>query len=216
MQRLLPDRRVLLVPHACSAVAAPQPGDRSTVLFVGSSTAPNVIGLQWFLAAVWPEVMRRVHDCRLLVAGTVVTSFPKVVAGAQFLGIVANLDPLYEQAGVVVSPLTIGSGLKIKLIEALGHSKAIVATRASTEGCEDEVVQATMQRDDAQGFANAVVELLSNDELRRAKAAQALDVARRLYSPEACYGELLAFAGGDALSASMAPTPYASPKPAAE
>ncbi len=216
IQRLLPDRRVLLTPHACDAVAAPQPGDRSTVLFVGSSTAPNVIGLEWFLEAVWPEVRRRVRDCRLVVAGSVASSFPKVVAGVQFLGIVANLDALYEQAGVVVSPLTIGSGLKIKLIEALGHGKAIVATRASTEGCDDEVVQATLQRDSAQDFADAVVELLGNDALRHAKAAQALEVARRLYSPETCYRELLAFAGAGAPTDSIAPVSFASPRPAVE
>jgi succinoglycan biosynthesis protein ExoO len=213
IQRLLPDRRVLLTPHACAAVAAPQAGDRSTVLFVGSSTAPNVIGLEWFLAAVWPEVKRRVRDCRLLVAGSVASSFPKVIAGAQFLGIVANLDPLYEQAGVVISPLTIGSGLKIKLIEALGHGKAIVATTASTEGCEDEVVEATLQRDSAQDFADAVVDLLTNDDLRRAKSAQALDVARRLYSPEACYKELLAFAGSSAPNDNVTATPWSMPKP---
>lgn len=214
IQRLLPDRRVLLTPHACAAVAAPQAGDRSTVLFVGSSTAPNVIGLEWFLAAVWPEVKRRVRDCRLLVAGSVASSFPKVIAGVQFLGIVANLDPLYEQAGVVISPLTIGSGLKIKLIEALGHGKAIVATRASTEGCEDEVVAATLQRDSAQDFADAVVELLNNDGLRHAKSAEALDVARRLYSPGACYKELLAFAGAGAPTATAPPCSV--PKPTVE
>lgn len=216
IQRLLPDRRVLLTPHACGAVAAPQTGDRSTVLFVGSSTAPNVIGLQWFLATVWPEVARRLRDSRLLVAGSVGSSFPKVIAGVQFLGIVANLDTLYKQAGVVISPLTIGSGLKIKLIEALGHGKAIVATSASTEGCENEVVQATLQRDSAQDFADAVVELLSNDTLRRTKATQALDVARRLYSPEASYKELLAFARYDEPTGAPHYAPCTAPKPMAE
>lgn len=216
IQRLLPDRRVLLTPHACSAVVAPQPGDRKTVLFVGSSTAPNVIGLQWFLATVWPEIKRRVSDCRLLVAGSVASSFPKIIASVHFLGIVADLAPLYAQAGVVVSPLTIGSGLKIKLIEALGHGKAIVATSASTEGCEDEVVRATIQRDSPQDFADAVVELLGNDALRRAKAEEALDVARRLYSPESSYKELLAFARADKSAADTLHAPCTTPKPALE
>jgi succinoglycan biosynthesis protein ExoO len=129
-----------------------------------------------------------------LVAGSVASNFPKFIAGVHFLGIVADLNPLYEQVGVVISPLTVGSGLKIKLIEALGQGKAIVATSVSTEGCDDEIAQATLQRDTAQEFADAVVELLSDDALRSTKAAQALDVARRLYSPEVSYRELLAFA----------------------
>jgi succinoglycan biosynthesis protein ExoO len=132
-----------------------------------------------------------------MVAGSVAAGFPTEIEGVQFLGTVPDLAPLYTQAGVVISPLTIGSGLKIKLIEALGQGKAIVATSATTEGCEDEVVQATLQRDDAQAFSDAVVELLADDELRRTKAAQALDVARRLYSSEASYAELLTFANAD-------------------
>lgn len=141
IQRLLPDRRVLLAPLACRVAAAPQPGDRRTALFVGSNTAPNVIGLQWFLTSVWPEITRRVSDCQLVVAGTVAASFPSSVPGVRFLGMVPDLDPLYAQAGVVISPLTIGSGLKIKLIEALGRGKAIVATSVTTEGCDDAVTR---------------------------------------------------------------------------
>ncbi len=197
IQRLLPNRQVVLAPHACSTVPAPQVGDGTTVLFVGSSAAPNVLGLRWFLEGVWPEIRRKIPNCRLMVAGSVAAGFPTEIEGVQFLGTVPDLAPLYTQAGVVISPLTIGSGLKIKLIEALGQGKAIVATSATTEGCEDEVVQATLQRDDAQAFSDAVVELLADDELRRTKAAQALDVARRLYSSEASYAELLTFANAD-------------------
>lgn len=193
IRRLLPNHRVLLVPHACTPEAAPQPGDRSTVLFVGSSAAPNVIGLQWFLGEVWPEIRRRVQDCQLLVAGSVATKFPAKIEGVEFLGVVPDLGPLYMRAGVVISPLTIGSGLKIKLIEALAQGKAIVATSTSTEGCDSAVVEAIMQLDDAGGFAEAVVALLADDALRQTKAAQALDAARRFYSSEASYSELLAY-----------------------
>jgi succinoglycan biosynthesis protein ExoO len=197
LARLLPDRYVLLAPLACHVVEKPQPGDPHTLLFVGSNTAPNVIGMRWFLQSVWPQIRQEVPDCRLLVAGSVARGLPEAVpaAGVRFLGMVADLDPLYVEAGVVISPLTVGSGLKIKLIEALGQGKAIVATSVTTEGCEDAVVQAICQRNDVGAFADAVVELLTDDALRLAKAAQALDVARRFYSPEATYGELLAFVG---------------------
>jgi succinoglycan biosynthesis protein ExoO len=195
--RLLPDRCVILAPLACRVVEIPQPGDPRIVLFVGSNTAPNVIGMKWFLQSVWPTIRRELPACRLLVAGSVVSGLRDAVpaAGVHFLGVVADLDPLYAEAGAVISPLTVGSGLKIKLIEALGNGKAIVATSVTTEGCEDAVIQAICQRDEAGAFADAVVELLTDDALRLAKAAQALDVARRLYAPEATYGELLAFAG---------------------
>src|SRR5690606_8598212 len=81
-------------------------------------------------------------------------------------------------------------------IEALGQGKAIVATSISTEGCENAVVEAILQRDDAREFAEAVVQLLTDDVLRRNKAGQALDVAQRFYSRAASYSELLQFAAG--------------------
>lgn len=192
--RLLPDRQVLLTPLACRVVEKPQPGNSHTLLFVGSNTAPNVIGMRWFLASVWPHIQREVRDCNLLVAGSVANEFSENPAGVRFLGLVSDLDPLYAEAGVVISPLTVGSGLKIKLIEALGQGKAIVATSLTTEGCDEDVVRAIFERDDPIAFARAVIELASNEQLRQLKAAEALAVARQLYSPEACYRELLAFA----------------------
>lgn len=198
IRRLLPERQVILAPLASRVAATPQAGDRRTLLFVGSNTAPNIIGLRWFFTSVWPEITSRIPDARLLVAGGVAAGFPRDVPGVRFLGLVADLDPLYAEAGAAISPLTVGSGLKIKLIEALGQGKAIVATSATTEGCDEAVAEAIYERDDARAFADAVVELLRDDGLRHAKAAQALDVARRLYSPEACYRDLLAFAASDA------------------
>jgi succinoglycan biosynthesis protein ExoO len=128
------------------------------------------------------------------------------------LGLVPDLGPLYREAGVVISPLTIGSGLKIKLIEALGHGKAIVATSVTTEGCAPDVVKAIFERNDAMPFADAVIQLLTDDALRHAKATQALEAAKRFYSPEVCYRDLLAFAGAATTlpSASFSPPPVLS------
>jgi succinoglycan biosynthesis protein ExoO len=194
VQAALPDRQVIVAPMACTVTSAPQPGDRRTVLFIGSNTAPNIIGLQWFLDAAWPHVTKALADCRLLVAGGVAAGFPNDVAGVQFLGMVPDLEDLYREAGVVISPLTVGSGLKIKLIEALAHGKAVVATRVTTEGCDDGVIEAIFERDDPLAFAEAIVQLLSDDSLRGAKAAQALAIAKTHYSPEACYRDFRRFA----------------------
>lgn len=197
--RLLPDRQVFVAPLAARVVSKPQVGDHRTLLFVGSNTAPNVIGLQWFFQAVWPQIIRSIPDVELLLAGTVAsTGVAGDVPNVKVLGLVPDLDPLYARSGVVISPLTVGSGLKIKLIEALGQGKAIVATRVTTEGCDGQVVQSIFECDDASDFSNAVIRLLSNDALRLKKASEALAVARRLYAPEACYGDLLKFADGSA------------------
>jgi glycosyltransferase involved in cell wall biosynthesis len=194
VKTLLPAHKVLLAPMAIRARTDPQPGDNRTVLFVGSNHASNVIGLKWFLEAVWPAVRKSVSDCDLLVAGSVISSFPDGAAGVRFLGLIPDLEPLYAKAGVIVSPVTIGSGLKIKLIEALGHGKAVVATSVTIEGVEEAVAAAVAVRDEPSEFARAIVELLSNPNLRLERSHRALETATQRFSPDACYREFLAFA----------------------
>jgi glycosyltransferase involved in cell wall biosynthesis len=189
----LPKHPVLLTPIAYDLAAAPQPGDSRSILFVGSNTAPNIIGLQWFLDRNWPLILSRIPDCELLVAGSVASGFSRAAEQVRFLGMVPDLAPLYAKAGVVISPLTVGSGLKIKVIEALAHGKAIVATTVSVEGVDAEVLSAMSVTDDPERFADAVSNFLSDDEFRRLKAAQALEASRRNYSQESSYGELLSY-----------------------
>lgn len=178
---------VLLAPMAAKPVPAPQPGRGSLLLFVGSNTAPNVVGLRWFLDEVWPSVRAAIPEAELNVAGTVGRAFDQAPPGVAFLGLVDDLDALYREAAVFVSPLTFGSGLKIKLIEALAAGKAIVATSVTLQGVEELVGPAIRLADAAPAFAEAVIAFLADPAMRAASAACALDVARAHFSSETAH-----------------------------
>ncbi len=188
--RRLPATRVLTAPMAVRPVAAPQPGIGG-VLFVGSGAAPNVDGLAWFLAEIWPAVRAAVPGTVLTVVGGVgreVAATP----GVHIAGRVDDLAPTYRDAAVVISPLRVGSGLKIKLVEALGHGKAVVATSVTLQGIEAATRSAVIVADDPAPFAAGIVALLQDPALRARHAAAALDVAHRHFSAAACYGEIVA------------------------
>ncbi len=187
----LPDRHVVTAPMAVRPVQWPQPGSEPVVLFVGSNTAPNIVGLKWFVDSVWPKIQSDVPQARLRVAGSVRAGVADPPDGVALLGVVPDLDEEYSRAAVVVSPLLAGSGLKIKLIEALGHGKAIVATTVTMQGVEALAGDAVEVADDADEFSAAVVALLRDRERRAARAAAALTIARRHFSPTACYDGLL-------------------------
>ena len=91
------------------------------------------------------------------------------------------------RAGVVISPLIQGSGLKIKLIEALAQGKATVATGVTLQGVEEIASQAVAKADDPIPFANAVIGLMQAETERATLAAKALDTARVHFSGDACY-----------------------------
>jgi len=191
VRKALPGVGVALTPMAVSARALARPGLDDTLLFVGSKTAPNVDGLEWFLREVWPAVRAARPAARLRVAGSVCQSVRQPAPGVDYLGVVPDLAGEYETAGVVLSPLRAGSGLKIKLIEAMAEGKAIVATSVTLQGVDELVRPTVAAADTAEDFTSAIVGLCGDGERRRELGARALDVARSHFGPAACYGRLV-------------------------
>lgn len=195
VRRLLPGKPVILAPMAVTPVLAPQPGADGTILFVGSNTQPNIDGITWFLDEVWPHVLERHPAARLQVAGACCGSLSGSVRNLTLLGRVEDLDGFYCKAGVVISPLRLGSGLKIKLVEALGRGKAVIATETTLQGVKTLVQDVVRQADMVDEFIETLGMLLYDTPARTALGAAALDVARRYFSPAACFGGVLDFIG---------------------
>lgn len=189
----LPHRHVIVAPHAVTPAPAPQPGLDDTLLFVGSNTAPNIVGLQRFFSEAWPAIRAERPAARLKIAGSVARALGRAPEGVTMLGVVDDLDPLYAEAGLVISPLHTGSGLKIKLIEALAAGKAVVGTSVTVQGVEEETAGAVVVADDAKLFAAAVVDLLGDPARRADMARAALAAARAHFSAAACFREFTEF-----------------------
>lgn len=189
----VPGPEVILMPSGARLAPGPQPGSGQRLLFVGSNTAPNVEGLRWFFAQVWPQVRAAVPDARLDVAGTVAASLSTPPDGVNLLGLVDDLAPLYRDAAVLISPLTFGSGLKIKLVEALAAGKAIVATSITLQGVEEIVGESVEVADDPDRFAAATVRLMTSDSDREALATRAFFLAAKNFTPEVTGAGLVAW-----------------------
>lgn len=190
--RHVPSAKAILAPIAVGAVPTAQPGDANRLLFVGSNTAPNVVGLQWFLAEVWPQVRAVRPQMTLDIVGSVNRAFAGAKPdGVCFHGRVDDLGPLYASAGVVISPLTFGSGLKIKLVEALAHGKAVVATAVTLQGVADICAGAVLCADEAADFTASILLLCTDNHARHELAAAALEVARNHFSSEVCHAPFI-------------------------
>jgi succinoglycan biosynthesis protein ExoO len=185
--------RAILAPMAAEPVVKAQPGERHRLLFVGSNTAPNVVGLEWLFAHVWPLLAQQTPSIMLDVVGSVAGGFPTSgPPGVVFHGQVDAVAPYYARAGIVLSPLTFGSGLKIKLVEALAHGKAIVATGVTLQGVERECESSVVRADDPGDFAAAIL-ALADDRGRASLAEKALETARLHFSPDACHAPFTAW-----------------------
>ncbi len=186
----VPDTQALLVPMPAFPVSRGQSGNGENLLFVGSNTAPNIIALQWFFENVWDEVLAHRPYTVLDIAGSVSRAFDTAPKGVRFHGIVPDLSPMYEHAGIVLSPLKQGSGLKIKLIEALAKGKACVVTSVTLQGVEEQLGPAVLKADTPGEFAAAIALLQDDEAMRRDLADRGLAAVNAQFGPDRCFAPL--------------------------
>ncbi|HEY5752821.1 MAG TPA: glycosyltransferase family 4 protein [Chthoniobacterales bacterium] len=164
---------VVLSPGRPPSPSSPPPPGRPIILFVGSWHSANREGARWLIGSVWPLIRALRPDARLRLAGAVVDELSPA-EGVEFLGRVPDLASTYATASLVVAPIRRGSGVKIKVIEALQHHRAVVATPVAADGLEflgDALPVAATAGD----FADAVIALLNAPDRAAAlvKAAEA-------------------------------------------
>jgi glycosyltransferase involved in cell wall biosynthesis len=111
-------------------------------VFLGLLSLPhNDDGLQSFLRTVWPLVLTKMPDAHLRVIGRDATSgllelAAEIWNSVTIEGYVPDLNDALDQAAALVNPLRFGSGIKLKVFEALGRSLPVVSTEVGAEGIE--------------------------------------------------------------------------------
>ncbi|MDP2355946.1 MAG: glycosyltransferase family 4 protein [Beijerinckiaceae bacterium] len=134
IKRKLVNSRVVALPPPMAAVPRRVAHRDPVCIFVGSGALPNVDGVQWFLEAVWPGVLARVPSAQLRVYGSVCSRVETSSESVKLLGRVDDIVSCYDEAKLAVVPLRIGSGLKIKIVEAITMGMPIVTTEVGAQG----------------------------------------------------------------------------------
>lgn len=160
--------------------------------------APNQEGLRWFLDYVWPEVKRRLPDLRLVLAGrNAPQSLRKVQApGVEFLGEVESSPEFLGRNGVMVVPLLSGSGLRIKIVEAMAAGVPTITTTIGAHGIDAVAGKHLLVADDPMTFAETIVHCIGNRQLQAELAKNAADFALNHYDIRSATKRLLAFYQG--------------------
>ncbi|PIE31908.1 hypothetical protein CSA56_16970 [candidate division KSB3 bacterium] len=187
-QDMLPEAEIVCAPMA---VRFHQHHEKQQVrgrcLFVGSDIEHNVYGLKWFLNEVWPLVDRVLPTSELHVCGTVCAKITDSTQNVKLLGKVEDLDQEYAEAKLCIIPLIAGSGLKIKLVEALSHGRACVSTSIGIQGVRELEGKAVLVAEAPETFANAILTVLKDEKKRQAMELEAKQYVTENLSPENVY-----------------------------
>lgn len=189
LRGLAPEIAPVVIPNCIDIdryAALPQPADATferDLLFIGKMDyRPNVDAMLWFGKEIWPRIRQKRAHTTLAIVGK--QPHPRLLPladepGIEITGAVPAVDPYLAAARVYVMPFRIGSGTRLKLIEALAAGVAMVSTRVGAEGYPVEDRRHLWLEDQPESFADAVVELLESEQERRALQEAGREFAAR-------------------------------------
>jgi glycosyltransferase involved in cell wall biosynthesis len=187
-------------------VEPPVPGN---LLFVGAMHyQPNADAAEYFVREIFPLIRRERPGTRLHIVGDSPPASVRALASDAVVvhGFVPDVRPFYRDAIVVVVPLLLGGGTRLKILEAAACGKAMVSTTLGAEGLEVRSGHDILLADLAEPFAAAVNRLQADADLR-----QQLELAARRTSKQYDWEQLgakfvaITQAAADSVSGGTAP-----------
>ncbi len=164
-----------------------QPG---RLVFVGSMDwDPNEDGVCWFLRDVYPRIRQAAPNASLTIVGrnpsARLCALAARHANVQLTGRVSDVRSYLSEADVVVVPLRVGGGTRIKIPEAMAMGKAVLSTTIGAEGLPFRSGRELCIADGPEDFAEFAIRLLHDRSLRHSIAAAARKTVVEQYGWEA-------------------------------
>ncbi|HQV78381.1 MAG TPA: glycosyltransferase family 4 protein [Chitinophagales bacterium] len=162
----------------------------NNLLYIGTlSWEANIDGLIWFCQEVWPLVKNKHPETKLSIVGkhpdTRLQNLAAKDSKIILTGFIENLEPYFQKNKVFITPLRFGSGIKVKVINALYRGIPCVTTSIGTEGLKAKDGEHLFCKDDAQAFSDAIICLFSDNEKWKTMSLNARELARQHYTWEA-------------------------------
>lgn len=162
-------------------------GRREPVVLLSGNLgyAPTVRAARWFADRVWPSVRAKVPGARWILAGARPARHVKRLAsrpGVEIHGDVDDLAPFLARAAVAIAPMASGSGVPIKILEAMAAKVPVVADPWSAAGLVDPGAVATAG-DEAE-WIETIQEILTDDRVAGGLTARASELWRASYRSE--------------------------------
>jgi glycosyltransferase involved in cell wall biosynthesis len=160
---------------------------RKRLMYVGFlGWEANALGLLWFIESVWPTLASRHPDLDFHIVGKGADSrLTDAVArhpGIHLRGFVDDLETVYRGSRVSVAPLRFGSGMKVKVLDAMARGMPTVTTSVGAEGITAESGCHLLIADDAEGTVRHIEALLEDPGLWFRLQSESRELVRAQYT----------------------------------
>ena len=169
-------------PVVCIPLGVPLPdraadpigAEPASLLFVGNYMhPPNADAAEHLVREIFPRVRARAPAAVLRIVGPNPPSGLGDHEGVEVTGEVPDVRPYLDRASVVVAPLRLGGGMRVKVAEALAAGKAVVASALAAEGLGARDGDQLLLADSTDAVADAAAALLLDPARRAALGSRA-------------------------------------------
>lgn len=176
----------------------PEPEVKKTPTFfhIGSMNwMPNEEAIKWFLSEVWDTVLTRIPDAKIYLAGR---NMPKWLLRLKkknvvVVGEVPDAQAFVNQNDIAVVPLLSGSGMRIKIIEAMALGKAVITTIVGAEGIQYTEYEDIVIAENTAQMVEALCRLFQHPEEAEQIGRNARKLIETLYDNKKIINRLLLF-----------------------
>ncbi len=156
---------------------------------------PNQESIAWLLETVWPVVHRQVPQAHLYLAGR---KMPKrwmkaAIEGVTVVGEVDDAMQFIASKQINVVPLLSGSGIRVKIIEAMSAGKVVVTTTVGAQGIDYTDGTNLLIADTPEAFASQIGRCLADKTYCQSVGAAASELIREQYNGQKLADELMQF-----------------------
>ena len=156
---------------------------------------PNQEGVKWFIDKVWPLVHKQMPQLTLYLAGRKMPEslMQMEMEGVKVVGEVPDASGFIASKQINVVPLLSGSGIRVKIIEAMSMGKTVISTTIGAQGIGCTDGENVLIADTPEQFAAQLQRCVDNPVFCRRIGRSAYDFIVQTYCPETLTRRLLDF-----------------------
>jgi glycosyltransferase involved in cell wall biosynthesis len=172
LDRLSHSTNIISIPFGINLDSLPenpvQPEEASLFHIGTMNWFPNEESIRWLLSEVWPVISKKLPEIELHLAGRYMPDWMMKLSLPNLTveGEVPDVWEYMQQFSIMVVPLFSGSGIRIKIVEAMAAGKAIITTAIGAEGINYENGQHLIIAKDAKSFIDAIIKVCNDKTLR--------------------------------------------------
>lgn len=178
--KFLGEKVINIFPSFPSHFEKGNPDKKYDLIFVGSENIFNIQSIQWFFENVHPLLPK---DIKIIIIGRICKHVEKR-EGIELVEFAENLEEYYIQSKIAICPMLEGTGIKIKVIEALSYGLPIVGTERAIDGFSSKTLNGCLIGNNPEHFKDKIISLLQNESYYQDIKNQAEEYFKNNFSEE--------------------------------